>query len=499
MIDEEVDEELLASLKDFGPELATWGDEYTPIEDELPEVYGEKVGEGAWRRNYKPLASQQAFHDLKTRYKGFSGPVGSGKSAALCREALRLAFANPGCPGLIGAPTYGMLADVTRAAFFEHLDGACVKYRFLAGRNLVRIAACDATIFFRSLSDPSKLVGKNLAWAGIDEVTFCPEESWKKVEARIRLKKAKELALFGAWTPRGFDWAWKRFRNPDTKLPNHECIFAKPRENEANLADGYYDSLKNSYDAQLFAQEALGEYLNVFSGRVYYGFDRDRNGALIKERGGLKVDVARPICWSMDFNVGRMSSIIGQYHAVIGDQPSEMSVLDEIILTNSNTAATCDEFLYRLDRLTAGTALASGVVNVRIYGDAAGESRSSKADTTDYEIIRRWARRNAHRVSLTFHVQDANPSVRARVAAVNGMLFNEAERTRLFVAPHCKGLIEDLEQVGWAKGHNGAETGEFDKSSAALTHISDAAGYWVWKEAGIRQRGRGLESTRLNY
>src|SRR5271165_3001285 len=62
---------------------------------------------------YSPLPSQQKFHDSKARFKGFSGPIGSGKSQALCQEAIRLSYLNPGRTGLIGAPTYPMLRDST--------------------------------------------------------------------------------------------------------------------------------------------------------------------------------------------------------------------------------------------------------------------------------------------------------------------------------------------------------------------------------------------------
>ena len=55
---------------------------------------------------YEPLPSQVAFHASDARIKGFSGPIGSGKSAALCHEAIKLAYANSGRSGLIGAPTY---------------------------------------------------------------------------------------------------------------------------------------------------------------------------------------------------------------------------------------------------------------------------------------------------------------------------------------------------------------------------------------------------------
>ena len=58
---------------------------------------------------YKPLPSQRLFHESAARFKGFSGPIGSGKSQALCQEAIRLSYMNPGRTGLIGAPTYPML------------------------------------------------------------------------------------------------------------------------------------------------------------------------------------------------------------------------------------------------------------------------------------------------------------------------------------------------------------------------------------------------------
>jgi hypothetical protein len=59
------------------------------------------------------LASQRKFHDSAARFKGFSGPIGSGKSQALCHEAIKLSyFPNNGLPaggGLVnfsGMPFY---------------------------------------------------------------------------------------------------------------------------------------------------------------------------------------------------------------------------------------------------------------------------------------------------------------------------------------------------------------------------------------------------------
>ena len=76
------------------------------------------------RIDYDALPSQQEFHLCGARFKGFSGPVGSGKSMALAQEAL-LIFVNmnPGRTGLLGAPTYPMLREATMATLFGILDG----------------------------------------------------------------------------------------------------------------------------------------------------------------------------------------------------------------------------------------------------------------------------------------------------------------------------------------------------------------------------------------
>ena len=62
---------------------------------------------GGTRWEYEPLPTQFRFHaDTRSKYKGYSGPIGSGKSKALCYEAIFLAQLKPGRSGLIGAPIY---------------------------------------------------------------------------------------------------------------------------------------------------------------------------------------------------------------------------------------------------------------------------------------------------------------------------------------------------------------------------------------------------------
>ena len=95
---------------------------------------------------YDPLPSQLKFHDSSARFKGFSGPIGSGKSQALCHEAIRLAFENPGRMGLIGAPTYPILRDSTQRAVLEVLEDNDLVYDFNKSTNEVTLKYAESKI-----------------------------------------------------------------------------------------------------------------------------------------------------------------------------------------------------------------------------------------------------------------------------------------------------------------------------------------------------------------
>src|SRR5258708_28156293 len=88
-------------------------------------------------------------------------------------------------------------------------------------------------------------------------------------------------------------------------------------------------------------------------------------------------------------------------------------------------------------------------------------------------------------IRAEFHYKAANPGVKNRVAAVNSLLRSTSGEIRCLIDPRCKHLIKDLEQVAWKPG-----TSEIEKTkNPELTHISDALGYLIESEAGIRSQG----------
>lgn len=405
---------------------------------------------------YQPLPSQKRFHRSQARFKALGGPVGTGKSKALCQEAIKLSYQNKGCMGLIGAPTLRMLRDATLEQFLAICREAQTPFTWNASDSVLELADNGSTVIFRSLDNWERLRGPNLAWFGVDELTYTDPEAWLRLEARLREPRARKYCGFGVFTPKGFDWVYEKFRA--SAAAGYELIEAPPFENRHLLAavPDYYERLRRSYDSRFYEQEVLGKFLNVRQGRVYAEFSRSEHIT------PLEYDPALPLRWTWDFNVDAMSSLVCQQAG------NEARVLDEIVLRSSSTIEACREFEARWQR-HAG--------QIQVYGDAAGSHAHSSTGKSDYYYIRQYFAGQA-KVRLNFCVPRTNPPVRDRINTVNARLRNAAGERTLLIDPRCGELIRDLEQVSYKPG-----TSQIDKESdAARTHTSDALGYYLWYE-----------------
>jgi hypothetical protein len=360
-----------------------------------------------------------------------------------------------------------MLRDITQVAMFEVLETNKIPFEQSKAENLIILKDTRSRIVFRPLEDYERLRGTNLAWFGVDELTYTSEEAWLRLEGRLRDPKATRLCGFGVWTPKGYDWVYKRFiTNPK---PQYQAILAQPAENRFLLAriPDYYKHLANSYDQRFYEQEVLGQYLSLDGSRVYEAFDR-RIQVI-----SLAWAPARTLYWALDFNVDPMCSVIvqktdGAYH-----------VIGEIVLRHATTRMACEEFLKRYGKSTG---------KVYVFGDAAG-FHAQTTGCSDYDTIREYFRANwSTRVNI--RVPRANPAVRERINRVNGLLQPFSGEPRLFIDPGCTGLIEDFEQVSYK-----AESNQIDKDrDRHRTHLSDALGYLLCE---LEKRPIGPRSERL--
>jgi hypothetical protein len=419
---------------------------------------------------YSALPTQRAFHACDARFKGFSGPIGSGKSQALCHEALRLSYLNPGRQGMLAAPTFPMLRDATQRTLFELLEHNHIPISFNKTENCLTMQDTGSTILFRSLEDFERLRGPNLAWFGVDELTYCHEEAWLRLEGRLRDPRAKRLCGFAVWTPKGFDWVYHRFV-ASTK-GGYAVVLARPRENRhlLNVIPDFYDRLKHSYDDRFYQQEVLGAYLHISAGQAYYSFERDHNVR------PCNYDASKPLYWAMDFNVDPMSSVVVQ---LTGDT---VNVIDEITLSRATTWEACDEFLRRFPSCHGLT----------VFGDASGNAMKTTGPRDADAISTFFRIRNLQRCQVELPPQ--NPAVRERIVLMNSTLRDAAGIRRLYIDPRCEELIRDLEQVTLLPGTMIIDKGRDPKR----THVSDALGYLLWQVVSNKQRQPGgYKASRL--
>jgi len=413
-------------------------------------------GGTCWRRiEYTPLPSQERFHRSEARFKGFSGPIGSGKSQALCQEAVKLTYLNPGRTGLLGAPTYPMLRDAVQSTLFEILERNVIPYEHNKAENVLVMRDTRSRVLFRSMDEFERLRGTNLAWFGLDELTYTPEEAWVILEGRLRDPRAVRLCGFAAWTPKGYDWVYRRFILEPVE--GYEVILAAPYENRYLLEKipDFYKRLARSYDERFFRQEVMGEYLNISGGRVYYAFNRQEHVT------DLEVNPKLPLKWALDFNVNPMCSVVAQIEG------ETVLVLEEIVLSHASTREACEEFATRFPRHPSG---------ITVYGDASG-NRMQTAGTSDYRIVQEFFRQAGYGM-VAYKVPAANPLVRERVALLNAKLRTATGEKHLRVNRKCQELIKDLEEVSYK-----ADSSVIDKDKdPRRTHLSDALGYLVWQE-----------------
>jgi hypothetical protein len=351
-----------------------------------------------------------------------------------------------------------MLRDATQAAFLEVLESNKIAYEFNRAENFLVLRDSKSKILFRAVEEFERLRGSNLAWFGLDELTYTSEQAWLRLEGRLRDPKAKRLCGFAVWTPKGYDWVYERFIA--RQVEGYETVQARPFENRFLLdkTPDYYERLKSSYDARFYEQEVLGQYLSMHAGKVYVGFEREGN--VVK----AEVEPWLPLLWALDFNVDPMCSVVAQVY-----RDGRVVVLDEIVLSRATTYDACAEFLRRFANHGGG---------LYVYADATG-ARMQTTGKSDLVILKEGLRNYR---GVEFEIPKSNPVVRDRVTLMNAKLKSAKGERLLVVHPRCGELIRDFEQVTYKEG-----SGVVDKDrDPKRTHLSDALGYLVWQRCGDR-------------
>lgn len=410
--------------------------------------------------DFRALAAQKRFFRSRAFHPIYIGGYGAGKTFIGAMKALALAVINPGLPGALIAPTQQMAQEVVGQTLMELLDLHRVPYDYSPTYRRVSFP-WGSLIQLRSAEKPHRLKGLNLAWVGVDEAAQISEEAWQVALSRVRHPRARLRQAFITTTPEGFNWLHRRFIAQDR--PEAEVIRAATTDNPF-LPPDYAARLADSLSPDLARQYLEGRFVNTATGRVYHAFSRREHVAR------LETQPDHPLALACDFNVSPMIWLVIQ-HA-----KGRVAVIGEIAINNADTGSAVRDFLARWPWAED--------VGVKVYGDAAGHHRDTRAaGRTDYTIIRRlmpWAQ---------LRVPRRNPAVRDRVNAVNSKLKPGQGEAELVIDPGCQELITDLEQLTYATEAAGSG---IDKTDPGRTHASDALGYFIAREYPIRWRIKGF-------
>lgn len=214
------------------------------------------------------------------------GAMGSGKTYAVCAEAIAWALEQPGIRGLITRKTIPELRDTTETVFFDVLPDELLragKTTRLGGHTAEFIFPNGSTILFKGIDDWKKHKSLNLGFIAWDEMDEFDEETYIGMLTRIRQRDPTaagrrwgaglitKRGTWGASNPEGENWIWKRFvKSPK---PGRSQYFKSTSFDNPYLTNDYYENLLSMPEPWI-KRYVLCQF-DDFAGQIYEAWTGD--------------------------------------------------------------------------------------------------------------------------------------------------------------------------------------------------------------------------------
>lgn len=381
--------------------------------------------------------------------------IGGGKSWTGVHWCIGKCKSNPKSLGFIGANTYSQLRDSTLQAVFSELTRLGISFNY--NQSSGKLTFLGKTWLCKSMDNYDVIRGIEIGEFWLDEVGYTKEEAFLVLTGRLRDKFGSLTGLLTT-SPNGFNFLYDYFHPNGAKNDiDYRLIKAKSKDN-IFLPEGYLDGLYKQYNSKQVLQELEGEFVNISSGSIYWGFSREKN---VKEFNLDLIDKdwrTYPLHVGMDFNVNPMTATVGVMLKNV------LYIFDELFLKDSNTFQMADRIAAKY-----------GMNGINIYADASGDSRKTSSAKTDHQILKE---RFGHGVVK----HSRNPFRVDRYNCVNAAF----EKELVVIHPNLKMVIKDFEQMAYKQGTN-----EPDLKDSDMGHISDAFGYKICNLFPIRPRLSG--------
>ena len=404
-----------------------------------------------------PHPEQMRLLSSPARWKVVAAGRRSGKTERAKRRLVEAALDPP----TVDAPMFIACAptrDQAKRIFWGDLKDLSPK-KWVASVNETELAIryrTGATIMVVGLDRPQRIEGIAIDGCVVDEIDECRPSAWTSSLRPALSTRGRPGWCWFTGRPKGrrllYDLFEKAKTTPDWDAFTWHSIDIIGAEE--------VDAARRDLDPRTFKQEYEAEFLSA-TGLVYYAFDRD------KHLGDVRYVPSLPLVFAFDFNVKPGSAV------AIQEQNGITCVIGEVhIHDDSRSDLVCD----RLRSMYAGHP-----GDVLIYGDPAGNARSTVSQSNDWDIVKLELRKTFPRI-LDRVVRKAPPIIDS-VNSVNARMLNAAGDVRFAInAKAAPQTVRDLESVAW---HEDKSTRDIDKSDLLRTHWSDALRYYIHEKHPI--------------
>ena len=215
------------------------------------------------------------------RFIYYKGGRGVGKTLGACMHIggmIMRGQIKPGARILVMGPSYPQMKKGTLASFDRWLgkDGMDLILEKIDGNEPERRMVNGIVAYFRNASNPDQTRGHEVQIIWLDEAAQMNDDVLRLTNASARQfgNNAIYQTILTS-TPRGKNWLWKKFVNPETKMDDDAMGFYHITTPEAEAIGicrtGYTAELEVDYPpgSAMHRQEILGEEV-AFVGNVFH-------------------------------------------------------------------------------------------------------------------------------------------------------------------------------------------------------------------------------------
>lgn len=209
----------------------------------------------------------------------YKGGRGVGKTVSACMRIAGMIDRGELLPGariLVMGPTYPQLKDGTFKSFLRWMgdDGLGLITAKTEGNEPSCKLVNNITAYFRNASNPDQTRGHEVQVVWLDEVAQMRKDILQLTNPTLRqFGNAALYQTICTGTPRGKNWVYSAFVNPETRMSDDELgmyhITTVEAERLGIARPGYVAGMNLSEGSAWYRQEILGEEV-AFTGNVFH-------------------------------------------------------------------------------------------------------------------------------------------------------------------------------------------------------------------------------------